>query len=320
MAEVASIDPERSTVTLDRGERLDDDSLSSRRRRRPTFFGTPGRRRTRSRLYSLDDAERLRSPFFAVFEDADRDPSLVDRGALNFVVVGGGPTGVETAGALADMIERDDDASSTATSRSRRRAVHPRRPGDTLLGPFSSARTTTSRRSLRRKGSSCTSEHARSTEVDARRRDARATATERSRRACVDLGRRASRRPVAARSRGDGRRRRDRGGRIDVQPDLTVAGLPARLRVGDVANITGPDGKPLPAARRPLRSRAASWAAKNLLADFAGRPPQPFQYKDKGIMAMIGRGTAIAAMGRGAASCHGPIAFAAWLGVHAAAT
>ena len=59
------------------------------------------------------------------------------------------------------------------------------------------------------------------------------------------------------------------------------------------------------------------WAAKNLLADFAGEPPQPFHYKDKGIMAMIGRGSAIAAMGPRRREVHGPIAFAAWLGVHA---
>ncbi len=58
------------------------------------------------------------------------------------------------------------------------------------------------------------------------------------------------------------------------------------------------------------------WAAKNLLADFAGRPPQPFHYKDKGIMAMIGRGSAIAAMGTRRRELHGPLAFAAWLGVH----
>ena len=73
---------------------------------RPNFFGTPGADSNSFPLYSLNDAQRLRSRIIAVFEDADRDPSLLDRGALNFVVVGGGPTGVETAGALADMIDR----------------------------------------------------------------------------------------------------------------------------------------------------------------------------------------------------------------------
>ena len=72
----------------------------------PNFFGTPGADRNSFPLYSLRDAQQLRSRIIAVFEHADRDPRLIERGALNFVVVGGGPTGVETAGALADMINQ----------------------------------------------------------------------------------------------------------------------------------------------------------------------------------------------------------------------
>ena len=104
-----------------------------------------------------------------------------------------------------------------------------------------------------------------------------------------------------------------RGGRIDVQPELTVKGFPRVYAIGDVANIPGPDGAPLPQLGS-VALQSGAWAAKNLLADFAGRPPQPFKYKDKGIMAMIGRGSAIAAMGPRRREVHGPIAFAAWLG------
>src|SRR6185437_13158683 len=87
-------------------------------------------------LYSLDDAQKLRSRIIGVFEDADRDPELLDQGALNFVVVAGGPTGVEMAGALADMIaetmtvEYRDLAVSAAR-------IHIVDLGHTLLGPFS---------------------------------------------------------------------------------------------------------------------------------------------------------------------------------------
>jgi NADH dehydrogenase len=108
-----------------------------------------------------------------------------------------------------------------------------------------------------------------------------------------------------------------RGGRIDVQPELTVKGFRRVYAIGDVANIPGPDGAPLPQLGS-VALQSGTWAAKNLLADFAGRPPQPFKYKDKGIMAMIGRGSAIAAMGSRRREVHGPLAFAAWLGVHAA--
>ena len=70
----------------------------------PNFFRTPGAEEHAFPLYSLDDAKRLRSRILGVFEEADRDPALIEQGALNFVVVGGGPTGVELAGALADLI------------------------------------------------------------------------------------------------------------------------------------------------------------------------------------------------------------------------
>src|SRR5262249_44150686 len=70
----------------------------------PNFFGPPGAEQHAFPLYSLDDAQRLRSRILQVFEDADRNKSLLDQGALNFVIVGAGPTGVETAGALADLI------------------------------------------------------------------------------------------------------------------------------------------------------------------------------------------------------------------------
>ena len=101
MGEVTAVDPVARQVTLDSGERQGD-FLVLAAGSQPNFFHTPGAEHTFP-LYSLDDAERLRSRILALFEDADQDPSLVDRGALNFVIVGGA-TGTETAGALAEMI------------------------------------------------------------------------------------------------------------------------------------------------------------------------------------------------------------------------
>ncbi len=68
------------------------------------FFNTPGAAEHAFPLYSVADAERLRTRILAIFEDADRDPSLIDQGALNFVIVGAGATGTELAGSMADMI------------------------------------------------------------------------------------------------------------------------------------------------------------------------------------------------------------------------
>ena len=108
-----------------------------------------------------------------------------------------------------------------------------------------------------------------------------------------------------------------RGGRIDVNPDLTVEGMPGVYAIGDVANIPGGATAPPTPSSAPSRCRAARSAAENMLADFAGKPRKSFHYHDKGIMAMIGRGAAIAEVGAHRHELHGVIAFSAWLGVHA---
>jgi NADH:ubiquinone reductase (H+-translocating) len=107
-----------------------------------------------------------------------------------------------------------------------------------------------------------------------------------------------------------------RGGRIEVQPDLTVADAPGVYAIGDVANIPGPDGQAHPQLGS-VALQSGTWAAENILADAAGKPRKPFHYHDKGIMAMIGRGAAIAEVGPHRHELHGAIAFSAWLGVHA---
>ncbi len=84
-----------------------------------------------------------------------------------------------------------------------------------------------------------------------------------------------------------------------------------------MANIPGPDGKPFPQLGS-VALQSGIWAAENILADVAGKPRRDFHYHDKGIMAMIGRGAAVAEVGAHRHELHGSIAFAAWLGVHAA--
>src|SRR4051812_5367145 len=95
LAAVESVDPATRTVVTADGERITGDALVLAAGSRPNFFRTPGAEEHAFPLYSLNDAERLRSRIIGVFEDADRDPALIRKGALNFVIVGGGPTGVE---------------------------------------------------------------------------------------------------------------------------------------------------------------------------------------------------------------------------------
>ena len=106
-----------------------------------------------------------------------------------------------------------------------------------------------------------------------------------------------------------------RGGRIDVNPDFTVAGFPGVLVIGDIANIPAEDGKSHPQLGS-VALQSGSAAAKTILADRKGEKPKSFSYLDKGTMAMIGRGAAVARV-KGV-ELHGKLAFTAWLAVHAA--
>ena len=132
LAEITSVDTASRTVRSSDGGEWTGDALVLAAGSQPNFFGTPGAAEYAFPLYSLDDATRLRSRILGLFEQVDRNPKLVDRGALNFVIVGGGPTGVEVAGAIADMVSEtapaeyrgfDAAARSHPPARLRRRAA-----------------------------------------------------------------------------------------------------------------------------------------------------------------------------------------------------
>jgi NADH dehydrogenase len=101
-----------------------------------------------------------------------------------------------------------------------------------------------------------------------------------------------------------------------VGSDLTVTGIPGVYVLGDAANIRNEDGDPLPQLGS-VAQQSGKWAATNIARRFDGHDEKPFEYHDKGIMAMIGRNAAIAELGKGRHEIDGPFAFAAWLGVHA---
>ena len=242
-----------------------------------------------------------------MFEAADRNPRLVEEGALNFVIVGGGATGVEVAGALADMIHDTlpsefRDLAVTAAQ------VHVVDLGHTLLAPFSDTAHDYVAKVLGRKGVRLHLGVAVS-EVAAGHVTLADGTTIRTH--CVIWGGGI----MAPSLAGASGLPQGRGGRIDVHPDLTVEGAPGIYAIGDTANIPGPDGHAHPQLGSVAMQSGAA-AAENVLADFAGKPRKSFHYHDKGIMAMIGRGAAIAEVGSHRHELHGVIAFSAWLGVH----
>jgi NADH dehydrogenase len=308
LAEVSSIDTNTKTVKSSDGEEWTGDALVLAAGSQPNFFNTPGAAENSFPLYSLDNATNLRSRILGIFEHVDRDPKLTDRGALNFVIVGGGPTGVEVAGAIADMLNLTVPAEYRNLDSGAAR-VYLLDYGDALLKPFSDkahgyvAKVLTDRNVELRLGTGVkevATGHAKFS-------DGAVVPTR-----CVIWGGGIMAASVAT-SCG---LTQGRGGRIDVNPDLTVPGTEGVYVVGDIANIPAPDKQPLPQLGSvALQSGAA--AAKNILAQFEGKPRKDFAYKDKGIMAMIGRKAAIAEIGEGHHEVHGQLAHAAWLGVHA---
>src|SRR5215471_1019579 len=104
LAEVVSVDLTSRTVQTADGGRYQGDFLVLAAGSQANFFGTPGAEQNTYPLYCLQDAERLRSRVLAMLESAHRDQTLLEKGALNFVIVGAGPTGTEMAGAFADVV------------------------------------------------------------------------------------------------------------------------------------------------------------------------------------------------------------------------
>ncbi|WP_027344602.1 NAD(P)/FAD-dependent oxidoreductase [Hamadaea tsunoensis] len=306
-AEVVGVDPDAMTVSLDGGETVAADYIVLAAGARPNFFHTPGADEHAFPLYSVEDARHVRGRIVQLFEEASAKPELVDDGALTFVVIGGGPTGVETAGALSELVH---DVLPH---------VYPDVPpgaaqiilvdlGHSLLSAFSEDAGTYAARQLQRRGvklrlgvpvKEVGEEHV-----------ALADGTVIKTRLVVWGGG-----EQAAAIAGAAGLAQGRGGRIDVEPDLTVPGHPKVFALGDVANI--PFGDEVLPQLGSVAQQAGRWAAENILLLSQGRAARPFHYRDKGIMAMIGRKAAVAEMGAHRHEIHGRVAFAAWLGVHA---
>jgi NADH dehydrogenase len=302
--DVTSIDPVAKTASTDTGETYQGDYLVLAAGSQPNFFGTPGAEHVFP-LYSLDDAERLSTRIVQAFEEADRDPARLEDGAIHFVIVGGGPTGVEVAGALSEMIN--------TTMVHEFPALAPRAKvtlvdhGRALLAMFADKGHDYAARILQKDGVELRFGTG-VTEIGPGHAALSDGSTLRTR--CVIWGGGLKASPIAATSGLP----QGKGGRIDVNPDFTVPGFAGVLVIGDIANIPNKDAWYPQLGSVALQSGGA--AAKTIQSLIKGTTPKPFSYLDKGTMAMIGRGAAVAQV-KGI-ELHGKLAFTAWLGVHAA--
>jgi NADH dehydrogenase len=283
MGEVAAIDPAARTVAVeDRSVGYDYLLIASGATH--AYFGHDDWERFAPGLKNLDDAFVIRRRILAAFERAEATDNESDRDAcLTFAVIGGGPTGVELAGTLAE-IARHTLANEFRHIDSRKARVLLVEAGPRVLAAFSDDLSGKARVQLERLG------------VEVR---TGSPVTDIGDGYLVSGGRRISARTIlwAAGVAASPLGKQlgvplDRAGRVRVQNDLSVPGHPEVFVAGDLASLEV-DGKLIPGVA-PAAKQMGNCAADNILAAINGRATAPFRYRDWGALATIGRHSAVA--------------------------
>ena len=312
MAEVTGLDPERRELTLERGERLGYDSLIVACGANTSYFGHDEWQEPSFALKSLSDAVALRDQVLSAFEEAERaEDEVTRRRFMTIVVIGGGPTGVEVAGQLAILARHHLRHQYTRFDPSETRVVL-LDAGERVLTAFSPKLSKKAARELASLGVDVR-EGARATAIDTAGVAYEQGGTSRRIEAATVIwaaGVHAA--PFAGALADATGAEHDRGGRLQVLPDCGLSGHPEISVIGDAASHPGPDGEPLPGLAT-VAIQQARHVARGIASGAVGAT-EPFRYFDKGALAVVGRGRAICAM-RGV-ELSGPIAFAAYLGVH----
>ena len=273
------------------------------------FFGTAGAPKHAFPMYTLPHALRLKNHVMERWEAADRDPSLIADGALNIVVVGGGPTGIETAGALAELY-RGDFSRDYRNIREEDGKVTLVEAGPELFPMF--------KPKLREYASKALEE--RTVEVRTGAMVESVAPTRVKLKGGDEL--KAHTLVWGAGLQGNALVQSlgidlERGNRIAVEPDLTLASHPEVYVVGDVAAIKdSKSGEVLPQLGS-VALQSGEHAGETIARVLEGKEPEPFEYRDKGTMATIGRGAAVVQFLRGR-TMTGLKAQLAWGTVHLA--
>ena len=284
LGEVTGFDTEGKTVTLDDGTEVGFDHLVVAAGARHAYFGHDDWQTFAPGLKTIEDAVEIRRRIFLAFEIAERKASLTgEHVPLNFVVVGGGPTGVELAGAIADIARQalKNDFRAIDTTKAR---VMLFEGSDRVLGTFASELSDSAKTQLEDLGVEV---HLNSyvTEIEPGRVKVAGKWIE-----CEVVlwatGVAAS--PLGKQLNAE----IDKAGRVLVNRDLTVPGSPEIYVIGDMASLKQANGEPVPGVS-PAAMQMGTHAAENILATVEGRPRHEFTYVDKGTMATIGRSKAI---------------------------
>ena len=304
LAEARGLDAVGRRLLLDEGT-LPYDFLILAAGAAHTYFGHDEWATHAPGLKTLDDALAIRRRLLLAFERAERDERAEERRRLlTFIIVGGGPTGVELAGALAEIarhaLARDFRSIDPAAAR-----IILVEAGPTLLPTFPPRLREAARQTLEglgvevRQGQAVTEVGPWGATLAGERIEA-ASVVWAAGVAASPLGR-ATQAPL------------DRMGRVLVAPDLTIPGHPEVFAIGDMAAFLHQTGKPLPGVAQ-VAIQEGRHAARQIARSLHGLPWEPFRYRDLGNMATVGRGSAIADLGR--VQLAGLLGWLAWLFLH----
>ena len=305
LGEVDRIDVSARRIALVDGATLEYDYLIVATGASHAYFGHPEWAEHAPGLKTLEDALEIRRRLLLAFERAEREANPVrQQELLTFVIVGGGPTGVELAGTLAEIARRTlrDEFRAIDTGLARIVLVE---AGPTILPSFPGKLREISRISLQRLGVEVR-ERTAVTHIDGR---GVSLGGERLPADTVLWAAGVAASPVAATLGAP----LDRAGRVLVNPDLSIPDHPEVFVVGDAAAFLHQTGRPLPGVAQ-VAMQSAAQAARNVLRRIERQPTRAFEYHDKGSMAIIGRGSAIADFGW--MSLSGLSAWFAWLFIH----
>jgi NADH:ubiquinone reductase (H+-translocating) len=273
------------------------------------FFGVAGAPEHAFPLYTLPDAVHLKDHVLARWEEADRQPDLVDDGSLTIVVVGGGPTGVESAGALAELYRGVFTKDYPDLPQDKARIVLVE-AGPALFPMFKEElREYTEKALKKRTVEVMTGEVVES--ISPTRVKLKSGTVIDAHTLVWGAGLQGN---ALVQSLG---LQLERGNRIGVGVDLRVAGHPEVFAVGDIAAITDEKTSQVLPQLGSVALQSGEHAGKTLARIVSGKEPEPFKYHDKGTMATIGRGAAVVQM-LGGRTMKGKKAQAAWGTVHLA--
>ncbi|HEX6536776.1 MAG TPA: NAD(P)/FAD-dependent oxidoreductase [Gemmatimonadaceae bacterium] len=305
LADVQRVDPDRRVVIVDGGRReIGYDYLIVATGTRHSYFGHDEWERFAPGLKSIEDAREIRRRFLLAFENAEKEDDPEKRVEwMTFVIVGGGPTGVELAGILPDVTRHTMRADFRRIDTSKTRIIL-LEGGPRVLPTFPEHLSERARRDLEELGVEVhTGALVTRIEKDAvwvgDQRISTRTVFWAAGNAASPIGRSLGA-PV------------DRVGRVKVEPDLSVPGHPDVFVVGDLA-VLRTDGEEVPGVA-PAANQEGAHAARNIVRELRGEPRLPFRYFDKGNLATIGRHKAVVDLGR--IRLAGYFAWWFWLFVH----